>query len=89
MTFRCGDELTVIRRGDDLEKDWWWAKRLPSEEGASTLSEGYIPRNLLGLYPRVRGLPPPLPKVGGEGGPQMGSAGVEPMAEESQTITSN
>ncbi|CAL1529424.1 unnamed protein product [Lymnaea stagnalis] len=45
ISFRIGDRLTVLRKGDDVEKEWWWS-RLNG-------NEGYIPRNLLGLYPRV------------------------------------
>ena len=46
LKFSIGQEMTVIRKGDELEKEWWWSKL---DEG-----EGYIPRNLLGLYPRVK-----------------------------------
>lgn len=45
LSFRSGDMLTVLRRSDDEENEWWWC-RLNDEEG-------YVPRNLLGLYPRV------------------------------------
>uniref|UniRef100_A0A8C5FIL6 SH3 domain-containing protein n=1 Tax=Gadus morhua TaxID=8049 RepID=A0A8C5FIL6_GADMO len=41
-----GDAITVLRRHDDAETDWWWARL---DDG-----EGYIPRNLLGLYPRIK-----------------------------------
>ncbi|XP_054654129.1 apoptosis-stimulating of p53 protein 2-like isoform X2 [Dunckerocampus dactyliophorus] len=46
LSFREGDCMTVIRREDEDEIEWWWA-RLGDEEG-------YIPRNLLGLYPRIK-----------------------------------
>ena len=36
-----GDAITVLRRHDDAETDWWWARL---DDG-----EGYIPRNLLGV----------------------------------------
>ena len=45
LDFSVGSRLAVLRRGDDCEKEWWWCKL--SE------NEGYVPRNLLGLYPRV------------------------------------
>ncbi|RUS83016.1 hypothetical protein EGW08_009204 [Elysia chlorotica] len=45
LSFQIGDKLTVLRKGDDTEKEWWWA-RLKGKEG-------YIPRNMLGLHPRV------------------------------------
>ncbi|XP_015921140.2 apoptosis-stimulating of p53 protein 2 isoform X1 [Parasteatoda tepidariorum] len=45
LSFRDGDMLTVLRKGDDEESEWWWSRFLDEE--------GYVPRNLLGLYPRV------------------------------------
>ena len=41
LTFADGDCLQVLRKGDEHEKDWWWAR--------FSDSEGYIPRNLLGV----------------------------------------
>ncbi|XP_041866912.1 apoptosis-stimulating of p53 protein 2-like isoform X2 [Melanotaenia boesemani] len=46
LSFREGDCMTIIRREDEDEIEWWWA-RLGD-------TEGYIPRNLLGLYPRIK-----------------------------------
>ncbi|XP_040916367.1 apoptosis-stimulating of p53 protein 1-like isoform X2 [Toxotes jaculatrix] len=46
LSFSEGDALTVLRRRDETETEWWWA-RLNDREG-------YIPRNLLGLYPRIK-----------------------------------
>ncbi|XP_007423526.1 apoptosis-stimulating of p53 protein 1 isoform X3 [Python bivittatus] len=46
LSFHEGDALTVLRRKDDNETDWWWA-RLNDKEG-------YVPKNLLGLYPRIK-----------------------------------
>ncbi|XP_059610747.1 uncharacterized protein LOC132257735 [Phlebotomus argentipes] len=46
LTFCINDRLTILRKGDDAEREWWWAKD-------STGKEGYVPRNLLGLYPRI------------------------------------
>ncbi|XP_061692964.1 apoptosis-stimulating of p53 protein 2a isoform X2 [Syngnathoides biaculeatus] len=46
LSFREGDCMTVIRREDEDEIEWWWA-RLGD-------NEGYIPRNLIGLYPRIK-----------------------------------
>ncbi|KAJ8341280.1 hypothetical protein SKAU_G00335710 [Synaphobranchus kaupii] len=46
LSFREGDAITVLRRKDDSETEWWWA-RLNDKEG-------YVPRNLLGLYPRIK-----------------------------------
>lgn len=41
LSFSEGDALTVLRRRDDTETEWWWA-RLNNHEG-------YVPRNLLGV----------------------------------------
>ena len=41
LTFRNRDQLTVLRKGDEHEVEWWWARKAGSE--------GYIPRNLLGV----------------------------------------
>ncbi|XP_064195550.1 apoptosis-stimulating of p53 protein 1-like isoform X1 [Anguilla rostrata] len=46
LSFQEGDAVTVLSRKDDSETDWWWA-RLSDKEG-------YVPRNLLGLYPRIK-----------------------------------
>ncbi|XP_030625657.1 protein phosphatase 1, regulatory subunit 13Ba [Chanos chanos] len=46
LSFHEGDSLAVISRRDDAETEWWWA-RLNDKEG-------YVPRNLLGLYPRIK-----------------------------------
>ena len=47
LDFVVGVRLVVLRRGDDFEKEWWWCKDTNKDR------EGYVPRNLLGLYPRV------------------------------------
>ena len=41
LSFKDGDQLRILRRGD--ENEWWWAKH------QSTQHEGYIPRNYLGV----------------------------------------
>uniref|UniRef100_A0A3Q3IPI2 SH3 domain-containing protein n=1 Tax=Monopterus albus TaxID=43700 RepID=A0A3Q3IPI2_MONAL len=46
LSFSEGDAITILRRQDDSETEWWWA-RLEDREG-------YVPRNLLGLYPRIK-----------------------------------
>lgn len=46
LGFSVNDKLTVIRKGDESEREWWWARECNGREG-------YIPRNLLGFYPRV------------------------------------
>jgi len=53
LTFREGEGMMVLRKGDEVEKEWWWSRAVGSQEDQA---EGYIPRNLLGLYCRV---PPP------------------------------
>ena len=47
LSFREGDCIVIIRKGDEVEREWWWSKR---EEG----EEGYVPRNLIGLCPRLK-----------------------------------
>lgn len=46
LSFSVNDHLIILRKGDDAEREWWWAKDRNDQEG-------YVPRNLLGLYPRV------------------------------------
>ncbi|RWS30928.1 apoptosis-stimulating of p53 protein 1-like isoform X4, partial [Leptotrombidium deliense] len=40
LSFKDGDRMTVLRKGDEQEKEWWWCKLRDKE--------GYVPRNLLG-----------------------------------------
>lgn len=42
LSFTINDKLTILRKGDDAEREWWWAKNLNNVEG-------YVPRNLLGV----------------------------------------
>ncbi|RXG68416.1 Apoptosis-stimulating of p53 protein 2 [Armadillidium vulgare] len=49
LTLKCSDRLTILRRGDEYEPEWWWAKN-------DDKKPGYVPRNLLGLYPRVKNI---------------------------------
>jgi len=49
LGFGEGERLVVLRKGDELEKEWWWSRK----ESSGDSVEGYIPRNLIGLYPRV------------------------------------
>ncbi|KAL1006194.1 hypothetical protein UPYG_G00069080 [Umbra pygmaea] len=46
LAFQEGDCMTVLRREDKDETEWWWAR--------CGDREGYIPRNLLGLYLRIK-----------------------------------
>uniref|UniRef100_A0A8D3BKL8 Tumor protein p53 binding protein, 2a n=1 Tax=Scophthalmus maximus TaxID=52904 RepID=A0A8D3BKL8_SCOMX len=46
LLFSEGDCMTIVRREDEDEIEWWWARMGDTE--------GYIPRNLLGLYPRIK-----------------------------------
>lgn len=45
LTFSEGDTITILQRQDDSETEWWWA-RLED-------SEGYVPRNLLGVRKKL------------------------------------
>ncbi|KAJ8002394.1 hypothetical protein DPEC_G00179680 [Dallia pectoralis] len=46
LAFQEGACMTVLRREDKDETEWWWAR--------CSDQEGYIPRNLLGLYLRIK-----------------------------------
>ncbi|XP_065051815.1 apoptosis-stimulating of p53 protein 2-like [Rhopilema esculentum] len=48
LSFHCGEQLTIVRRGDANEREWWWAENRKREFG-------YVPYNLLGIYPRIAG----------------------------------
>ncbi|EEB13253.1 apoptosis stimulating of P53, putative [Pediculus humanus corporis] len=41
LSFSEGDRLIILRKGDEMEREWWWS-RLQDKEG-------YTPRNLLGV----------------------------------------
>lgn len=41
LSFGEGSALAVLRRSDDVETEWWWAR--------FNDREGYVPRNLLGV----------------------------------------
>jgi SH3 domain len=40
--FTVNDKLTILRKGDESEREWWWARDMNEREG-------YVPRNLLGV----------------------------------------
>lgn len=42
LSFEVNDRLMILRKGDDAEREWWWAKSIDGPEG-------YVPRNLLGV----------------------------------------
>ncbi|KAL7833982.1 hypothetical protein AOLI_G00289420 [Acnodon oligacanthus] len=46
LSFTEGDCMTTLKRDDGQESEWWWAR--------CGDNEGYIPRNLLGLYLRIK-----------------------------------
>ncbi|XP_042637429.1 apoptosis-stimulating of p53 protein 1 [Orycteropus afer afer] len=46
LSFHEGDAITILRRKDENETEWWWA--------CLGGQEGYVPKNLLGLYPRIK-----------------------------------
>lgn len=41
LSFKAGQQLTILRKGDESEREWWWSRIGDSE--------GYVPRNLLGV----------------------------------------
>lgn len=47
LSFKDGDLLTVVRKGDDSEDRWWWSR---DNDG----HVGYIPHNFVGLWPRIK-----------------------------------
>lgn len=49
LSFHEGDAITILRRKDDNETEWWWA-RLNDKEG-------YVPKNLLGVSSFTLSLP--------------------------------
>ena len=52
LTFKIGDKLHVMRKGDEIEREWWWSRK-DNDIPENSEESGYIPRNLLGLHPRV------------------------------------
>ncbi|CBY12202.1 unnamed protein product [Oikopleura dioica] len=48
LSFKEGDLLYVKRRGDNDEDKWWWSRH------SDTGREGYVPRNYLGMWPRIK-----------------------------------
>ena len=42
LVLHDGDRLKVLRRGDESETEWWWAR---DEKNA----EGYVPQSLLAV----------------------------------------
>nr|XP_046919933.1 apoptotic enhancer 1 protein-like [Dermatophagoides farinae] len=46
LSFKEGDIIKVLRKGDENEKEWWWSK--------IGNNEGYVPRNLIGLFARIK-----------------------------------
>ena len=50
LSFDIGEEIVVGKKGDEVEKDWWWCSK---EKGFNGGSEGYVAKNLLGMFPRV------------------------------------
>lgn len=42
LKFSVNDKLTILRKGDEAEREWWWAR---DDAG----HEGYVPRNLFGV----------------------------------------
>lgn len=46
LSFSVNDHLIILRKGDDAEREWWWAKDRNDQEG-------YVPRNLLGVSTHI------------------------------------
>ena len=43
VDLNIGDKFTILKKGDEFEKEWWWARNDEKQ------TQGYIPRNLLGV----------------------------------------
>ena len=43
LEFKTNDQLIILRRGDETECQWWWARHQTANK------EGYVPRNYLGV----------------------------------------
>lgn len=57
LSFKTDEKLTVLRKDDSKEQEWWWAQKQVEPSGDTKVveyKEGYIPRNLVGLYRRIR-----------------------------------
>lgn len=56
LSFVTGEELIVIRRDDSQQECWWWAQKRTNQfkDDVIEIKEGYIPRNLVGAYPRIK-----------------------------------
>ena len=46
LNFSEGDELWILSKGDDNNAKWWFAR---NDRG----DEGFIPRNLISLFPKI------------------------------------
>lgn len=46
LSFKCGELLRILSKSEEDEPEWWWATN-------SQQQKGYVPRNLLSIYPRV------------------------------------
>ncbi|XP_022669336.1 apoptosis-stimulating of p53 protein 1-like isoform X2 [Varroa destructor] len=46
LSYKQDDVLTILRRGDGKEREWYWCR------AETTNEEGYVARNLLASYPR-------------------------------------
>ena len=59
LSFNTGDLFTISRKtefdaeGNELDSEWWWAKRASNDNGGVD-EEGYVPRNFVGMWPRIQ-----------------------------------
>ena len=52
LSFDIGEEIAVSKKGDEVEKDWWWCTK-EKNYSSSAPTIGYVAKNLLGMFPRV------------------------------------
>lgn len=47
LSFKCGELLRILSKSDESENEQWWLASNSQQQ------QGYVPRNLLSIYPRV------------------------------------
>lgn len=50
ISFSNRSHPQIMSKSDESEPEWWWASN-------SQQQKGYVPRNLLSIYPRVTAKP--------------------------------
>ncbi len=56
LSFKCNDKLKVVdkhEQEDDMNDGWWTCRLVDEQAEKGNMKEGLVPKNYLGLYPRV------------------------------------